>query len=216
MDSPEWTDAMPRSLSFKYRRSTFDCELNKIDRAKVYGTVTVKTVDHKGKKAELYSLARDGRTLIGLGGTGSGYVNKDGFWIESGERTPVDVEGDPMELIDSSFDTVITLKEVVDETVLLDHPIRLAYHLSTEKLPASFKKSLDAGAIYHFGFSYRGGPVADPAFFMSDTDGDLWLLIGNAAEVEYRSFQQVAICAAAATDEVEDDSEDDNFDFDML
>jgi len=58
--------------------------------------------------------------------------------------------------------------------------------------------------------------VADPAFVLSDTDGDIWLLIGNLAEVEFRTYKQAAVCAAAATDEVEDDSEDDNFDFDML
>jgi hypothetical protein len=207
---------MPRSLNFSFGKSTFECVLNKIDRSKIYGSTQIKTVDHEGNDTELLSLARDGRTLIGLGGTGSGYVNKDGFWVESGERVPVDVEGDPMELIDSSFDGVITLEDVVDETVLLDHPIRLAYHLTTEKLPDSVSESLEKGAIYQFGFSYRGGPVADPAFLMSDTDGDLWLLIGNTSDVEYRGFQQVAICAAAATDEVEDDSEDDNFDFDML
>ena len=51
---------------------------------------------------------------------------------------------------------------------------------------------------------------------MSDTDGDLWLLIGNASKIEFRSFKQLAICAAASSDEIEDDSEDDNFDFDML
>jgi len=207
---------MPRSLNFKYRTSKFSCELNKIDRKKIYGTVNVQTVDHEGSETELFSLARDGRTLIGLGGTGAGYVNKDGFWVESGERIPVDREGDPLELITSSFDELITLKDVVDENTLLDHPIRLAYHLTTEKLPKGLRKKLDDAAIYHFGFSYRGGPAADPAFFMSDTDGDIWLLIGNMAEVEFRDFKQVAICAAASTDEIEDDSEDDNFDFDML
>lgn len=207
---------MPRSLNFKYRTSKFSCELNKIDRKKIYGTVNIQTVDHEGSETELFSLARDGRTLIGLGGTGAGYINKDGFWVESGERIPVDREGDPLELITSSFDELITLKDVVDEDTLLDHPIRLAYHLTTEKLPKGLRKKLDDAAIYHFGFSYRGGPAADPAFFMSDTDGDIWLLIGNTAEVEFRSFKQVAICAAAATDEIEDDSEDDNFDFDML
>ena len=207
---------MPRSLNFKFGKTTFECMLNKIDRSKVYGSVQIKTFDHEGNDTELFSLARDGRTLIGLGGTGAGYVNKDGFWIETGERIPVDVEGDPMELIDSSFDSDIRLKDVVDETVLLDHPIRLAYHLTAEKLPDSFNESLKDGAIYQFGFSYRGGPVADPAFLMNDTDGDLWLLIGNASDIDFRGYQQVAICAAAVTDEVEDDSEDDNFDFDML
>jgi len=207
---------MPRSLSFQFRNAQFEAELIKIDRTKIYGSVDIVTSDHEGAEADLFSLARDGRTLIGLGGTGSGYVNKDGFWVETGERIPVDVEGDPVELIESSFNAPIALTETVDETALLDHPIRLAYHLGAEDCPDALTEALHGGAIYHFGFSYRGGPVADPAFLLTDTDGDLWLLIGNEAEVAFRTDKQVASCAASDGDEVEDDSEDDNFDFDML
>ncbi len=207
---------MPRSLTFQFQNAHFDCELIKIDRTKIYGSVDIVTKDHEGEKTDLFSLARDGRTLIGQGGTGSGYVNKDGFWVESNERIPVDVEGDPVELIESSFDAPIVLSEIVDEATLLDHPTRLAYHLGADDVPDGLRTALKGGAIYHFGFSYRGGPVADPAFLLADIDGDIWMLIGNAAEVDYRNFKQVAVCAAAATDEVEDDSEDDNFDFDML
>jgi hypothetical protein len=163
---------MPRSLTFQFRNAQFEAELIKIDRSKIYGTVEVVTNDHEGAETTLMSLARDGRTLIGYGGTGAGYINKD--------------------------------------------PIRLAYHLGAEGLPDSLAEKLTAGDIYRFDFSYRGGPVADPAFLMTDLDGDLWLLIGNTSEVAFRDFKQVALCAAAQTDEVEDDSEDDNFDFDML
>jgi len=90
-------------------------------------------------------------------------VNKDGFWVESEERIPVDIEGDPLELIESSFAAPILLNEVVDETALLDHPIRLAYSLATSEVPETLMQELTEGKIYNFGFSYRGGPVADPA-----------------------------------------------------
>ena len=207
---------MPRSLTFQFRNAQFEAELIKIDRSKIYGTVEVVTNDHEGAETTLMSLARDGRTLIGYGGTGAGYINKDGYWVETGERIPVDVDGDPMELIESSFSAPIPLEKTVSDEDLLDHPIRLAYHLGAEGLPDSLAEKLTAGDIYRFDFSYRGGPVADPAFLMTDLDGDLWLLIGNTSEVAFRDFKQVALCAAAQTDEVEDDSEDDNFDFDML
>lgn len=207
---------MPRSLTFQLGNSQFECPLIKIDRSKIYGSVQVVTKDHEDAEAELLSLARDGRTLIPLGGTGSGYVNKDGYWVETGERIPVDTDGDPMELIESSFAAPITLDKKVDEDVLLDHPVRLAYSLGAENLPEKLTKILADGVIYQFGFSYRGGPVQDPAFLLSDTDGDLWMLICNEAEVSFRTFKQAAICSASATDEVEDDSEDNNFDFDML
>lgn len=207
---------MPRLLTFQLGNNQFECPLIKIDRSKVYGSVHVITTDHEDAEAELLSLARDGRTLIPLGGTGSGYVNKDGFWVETGERIPVDVDGDPIDVVESSFSAPITLDSKVDEDVLLDHPVRLAYNLGLENVPVKLMSDLKSGTIYQFGFSYRGGPVEDPAFLLSDMDGDLWLLICNAAKVAYRSFKQAAVCSAAATDEVEDDSEDNNFDFDML
>lgn len=207
---------MPRSLTFLFGNSQFDCSLIKIDRSKIYGSVQVVTTDHEDAKAELLSLARDGRTLIPLGGTGSGYVNKDGFWVETGERIPVDAEGDPLEVVESSFAAPIKLETKVDEDVLLDHPVRLAYNLGREDVPPALLETLTSGVIYQFGFSYRGGPVEDPSFLLTDTDGDLWMLICNEAEVSFRSFKQAAVCVAAATDEVEDDSEDNNFDFDML
>ncbi len=207
---------MPRSLTFQLGNTQFECPLIKIDRSKVYGSVQVVTTDHEDAKAELLSLARDGRTLIPLGGTGSGYVNKDGFWVETGERIPVDVDGDPIEVVESSFSAPILLKTKVNEDDLLDHPVRLAYNLGAENAPEKLMADLESGTIYQFGFSYRGGPVEDPAFLLSDLDGDLWMLICNESEVTFRSFKQAAVCSAAATDEIEDDSEDDNFDFDML
>jgi hypothetical protein len=207
---------MPRSLTFQLGNEQFECPLIKIDRSKVYGSVQVVTTDHEDAKAELLSLARDGRTLIPLGGTGSGYVNKDGFWVETGERIPVDTEGDPVDVVESSFAAPILLDTVVDEDVLLDHPVRLAYNLGAENVPTKLVETLGKGAIYQFGFSYRGGPVEDPAFLLSDTDGDVWMMVCNDAEVSFRNFKQAAVCVAAATDEVEDDSEDNNFDFDML
>ena len=207
---------MPRSLMFQLGNDQFECPLIKIDRSKVYGSVEVVTKDHEDAKAELLSLARDGRTLIALGGTGSGYVNKDGFWVETGERIPVDVDGDPVDVVESSFAAPIVLDTKVDEEALLDHPVRLAYNLGQEDAPTKLMSELKSGNIYHFGFSYRGGPVEDPAFLLADMDGDLWMFICNEADVAYRSFKQAAVCSAASTDEVEDDSEDNNFDFDML
>jgi len=151
---------MPRSLTFQLGNSQFECPLIKIDRSKIYGSVQVVTKDHEDAEAELLSLARDGRTLIPLGGTGSGYVNETGFWVETGERIPTDVEGDPIELVESSFSAPIALKTEVSEDVLLDHPVRLAYNLGAEDAPEALISRLGKGVIFQFGFSYRGGPVA--------------------------------------------------------
>lgn len=206
---------MARSLTFQLGNRQFDLELLKIDRTKIYGSVEVITRDHEGEEAELLSLARDGRTMIPYGGTGSGYINADGFWVETGERIPVDADGEELDQVASSFDAPIKLKDKVSEEDLLDHPIRLAYLLKGE-VPSKIAKALKDGAIYHFGFSYRGGPVEDPAFLIADVDGDVWMLIGNEADVSFRNYKQAAVCASVAEVESDEDDEADEFDFDML
>ena len=69
---------MPRALKFKYGDSEFECELNKIDRRKLYGSVDVETRDIDGNRCGLATLANDGKTLIPYGGTALGYISSDG------------------------------------------------------------------------------------------------------------------------------------------
>ena len=66
---------MPRALKFKYGNSEFECELNKIDRRKLYGSVDVETRDIDGNRCGLATLANDGKTLIPYGGTALGYIS---------------------------------------------------------------------------------------------------------------------------------------------
>lgn len=206
---------MARSLTFAIGRSSFEAELIKVDRSKLYGRVETETFDANGKACDLATLARDGRTLIPYGGTAAGYLNKDGKWVETGERKPVDVEGNELIEVPSSFDAPIKLSQTATAEDLLDHPIRLAYLLGGAALPKSLKKKLDAGEIYRFNFSYRGGPIADPAFLLTDEDGDLWMLIGSHSDIDYVGFEQAAVCAAVVEKDSEEDSAEE-FDFDML
>ena len=205
---------MPRSLSFKLGKSSLEADIRKVDRSKLYGRVQTETYDAKGAQCELATLARDGHTLIPYGGTAAGYLNKDGLWVETGQRKPVDVEGNELAEVPSSFAAPIVLKTKASAEDLLDHPIRLAYLLVSEAFPAPVRKSLDGGDIYAFDFSYRGGAIADPAFLLADEDGDVWMLIGSHSDVEFVSFAQAAVCAPVAQKDSEDDA--DEFSFDML
>lgn len=207
---------MPRALTFQFGNAQFEAPLHKVDRSKLYGSVDVRTKDHEGETCKLATLARDGHTLIPLGGTASGYLNADGFWVETGERIPVDVDGDELHVVDSSFDAPIPLTDTATEEDLLDHPIRLAYHLAGTEPPENLRDALTKGAIYRFGFSYRGGPVEDPAFLIADQDGALWLLIGSEADVDFRTYQQAALCASVAHVDSDEDDDADVFDFDMM
>ena len=150
---------MPRYLKFQFGNSEFECGMNKIDRAKLYGSVDVETYDVDGNRCELATLANDGKTLIPHGGTAFAYVNDDGLWVERSELQPVSLAGDKLEVLPSSFDQTIALTDKATMEEFLNHSVRLCYHLdyNDDEIAAEFAESIKAGDIYRFGFLYRDG-----------------------------------------------------------
>lgn len=209
---------MARSLNFEFKGKTFGLELLKVDRSKLYGDVSIETFDDEGKPCELVTLARDGRTIIAMGGTASGYVTEDGEWVERDRLTAVDARGNKINTVPSSFDLKTELVQITSAESYLDHAIRLTYLLAPTEgsIDAEFEKALKAGSIFRIDFSYRGGAFADPAFILGGEDDSIWLMIGEPGEVDFVSFSQAAICAANAQLESDGDDKDDDFDFDML
>lgn len=207
---------MPRSLQFTFGEQKFDCEINKIDRSKLYGRVDIETLDLDGGRCSLATLANDGKTLIPYGGTAFGYVNPDGEWITRSELNPVDKDGNALTAVESSFDNPISLSEKASEEEFLDHSIRLCYALKPEpEFNGEILNSLDSGTIFKLGFSYRGGISADPAFLLKGSDETVWLLIGSPSTIEFVSLEQAAICAATQSEDSIDDEDDDNDDLDF-
>ncbi len=210
---------MPRSLQFQFGEQQFACEINKVDRSKLYGRVDIETLDLDGGRCSLATLANDGKTLIPFGGTAFGYVNPDGEWITRSELNPVDKDGNPLSAVESSFDNPITLSELASEEEFLDHSIRLCYALKAEPaFGGEFLSCLNNGQIFKLGFSYRGGVSADPAFLLKGDDETVWLLIGSPSTIEFVNLEQAAICAATQTEDSIDDEEEqsDELDFSML
>jgi len=213
---------MPRSLEFNFEGSQFACSIAKVDRRKLYGAVEVETLDADGDPCALASLARDGKTLIPFGGTAAGYVNPEGEWVFRKDLTPVDLDGEELDMVESSFDAPLTLGETATVEEFLDHSIRLIYRLeSTEDSPSmdtGFLQRLSAGDIFRTGFSYRGGVSADPAFIMQGDDEAVWLLIAAMNQIDFVSLEQAAVCASTAElDDAEDDEEElDELSFDVL
>lgn len=210
---------MPRSLQFNYNEQSFSCEINKVDRGKLYGRVDIETLDLDGGRCSLATLANDGKTLIPYGGTAFGYVNPDGEWITRSDLNPVDRDGNPLIPVESSFDNPITLSEVATEEQFLDHSIRLCYALKAEPaFSGELLECLNQGQIFKLDFSYRGGVSADPAFLLKGGDETVWLLIGSPSTIEFVSLEQAAVCAATQNDDSIDDEEDesDELDFSML
>ena len=190
---------MPRLLSFDYQGQPFRCALRKVDRSRLYGTRDVESLDAEGGRCELATLAADGQTLIPPGGTAIGYLDADGLWLGSDQLTAVDGEGQPLQRVPSSFDQPVVLADTVEVETFLEHSIRLTYALEPpegEDLAPGFLKALEAGSIFRFPFSYRGGFDTDPAFLLRGEDGTSWLLIGVPNAIQYVTLEQAAACGA--------------------
>lgn len=212
---------MARSLEFDFEGRKFACSITKVDRKKLYGAVDIETIDVDGGRCELASLARDGKTLIPFGGTAAGYVNPDGEWVFRKDLTPVNLDGDVLETVESSFDSPSGLVNTVSIEEFLNHSVRLVYRLDAAEeggaIDPAFVKRLASGEIYRTEFSYRGGVQADPAFIMAGQDGVIWLLITAENRIDFVNLEQAAVCASTVElDDAEEEEELDELSFDVL
>lgn len=209
---------MARSLSFSVGENQFSAEIIKVDRSHLYGTVSIETTDMDGEKCAVATLAADGKTLIPRGGTALGYVNQDGEWVNRDQLEPVDLDGKPIETVSSSFDKPIELSNQCDIEVFLDHSVRLVYRLDPEDgIPDALMAELKDGAVYQFGFSYRGGVGYDPAFVLADEEDNVWMMVASENRIESVGLAQAAVCYGEDLDSDTDDQDvSDSIDFGML
>jgi hypothetical protein len=126
----------------------------------------VKVLDEAGDECEIGTLAADGQTLIGKGGTGIGYVTVDGNWCERADLRPVGVDGDTLDPLTSSFKAAIDLVEKITVEEFLDFDVRSVYSLP-DLCDGTLAAEIRGGPIFRFPFSYRGGIEPEPAFLMA-------------------------------------------------
>lgn len=205
--------AKPLVFEFEGTQAVFD--MIKVDRSKLYGFKETEVLDDHGAACELATLAEDGRTVIGKGGTGIGYLSADGCWADKSELKPVDIEGEEILPVSSSFGTSIELTERVTLDQFLNHNIRLCYLMQAEAVHDSLMKALTEGAIYSFPYSYRGGLEADAGFLLMNAENQVFFLVGDATVVEMVGLQQSA--SVTPDDETDsDESEGGLMDFGMI
>lgn len=204
---------MPRTLTFSHNGNAIDFGMQKVDRSKLYGFKELLVLDEDGEACELNTLAEDGKTLIGKGGTGIGYLDADGNWVEKSDLTAVDLEGNPIEPVPSSFSAPIELGEKVEAEDFLNHNIRLIYRLETEAMDDKLQGELEAGTIFKFPYSFRGGLEADAGFLMHNDQNEIFFLVGDRSCVDYVGLQESAPVSSASSP---DDAGDDLMDFGMI
>ncbi len=182
---------MAKPLVFRLGASEFALEMNKVDRAKLYGYKDVEILDDSGQRCEMATLAEDGHTIIARGGTGMGYLSADGNWCDKSQLKPVDLSGQAITPVTSSFQAPIDLAEPTTMEDYLEHTIRSVYVMEGSVAPELIEK-LKSGAIYKFAYSYRGGIEADVAFLLTNDADELFMAVGSSTELEYVGLQNVA------------------------
>lgn len=204
---------MAKAIAFRWNDEDFTSEINKIDRAKLYGYRENEVVDEDGDLCDIATLAADGQTLIGKGGTRIGYVTVDGNWCDRNGLQPVGVDGVPLTPVKSSFSEPIELGDSISVGEFLNYDVRSVYHLPEFDGESLLAKKLIEGEIFRFSFSYRGGIEPEPAFLMANADGDIFLLIARATQFDYLALQQTA---AIVEDDDSAGDDVDAMDFDMI
>ena len=149
--------------------------------------------------------------LIPKGGTGLGVVDNKGNWVDKSQMMYVNEEGNPADLVPSSFDEEIELNSSVSIEFLLEHNITSIYSLQGEENHPDFVEAVAKhNQIFSFIFNYRADYEGDPAFLI-ENEGELFVLVGKKIECEY-----IGLEGAGTIDEVNEDEMEDELDFSMM
>lgn len=202
---------MAKNLVLSLDGNEFEVILTKIDREDLYGRVEIEAFDEKGKPATLKVLAADGKTLIEKGGTALETLNAKGDSIDRTELTAVDIEGELIEKVESSFGVVNDLKKT-DTDSYLGLVVKSVYALDAPDGSdiELLKDHLSAKQMFSFPFSYRGGLSYDTAFVVGSDGGDAFMVVGRDGDLQYITLNQVG--ALSSEDEEEISADDISFD----
>ena len=167
--------------------------MEKVDRSKLYGFKELLVHDDNEAACELATLAEDGKTLIGKGGTGIGQLTADGKWTDKSKLKPVDLEGKEIKPVLSSFAAPIELNQETTINDYLNHNIRLIYRLKIDADATETEEELIGqlkdNAILKFPYSYRGGLEADVGFLLMNEANEIFFLVGDLATVDFVGLQ---------------------------
>jgi hypothetical protein len=194
-----------RALALNLDGQEFSVLLAKVDRSGLYGEVTIEAFNEKGDPAEIKVLASDGSTLIDKGGTALEMLNKAGDSLERGEIETVDLEGNPIEPVESSFRHVNDLSEAkLDDYLSLI--VKNVYWLQPgeDSDMSVLHEHLGDGRIYSFPFAYRDGIETDEAYLVGSTK-EAFMIVGDQATLRYMKFDQPVFLDDTEEEEVSAD-----------
>lgn len=202
---------MAKPLVFELGGKQIAVSLTKVDRSSLYGYVETEALDDRGRPCTLATLADDGQTLIGPGGTALASLTAEGNWVDRRKLAPVDAEGRRLTPVPSSFAAPLPLEKTASIDEYLSHNVRAVYQLSGDEI-APLLTELKKGTIYTFPYSFRGGIEPDVGFLLMAADGNAFLAVASPTKIEFVGLQQ----AALATEEEPAEEEEEELDFGMI
>jgi hypothetical protein len=199
---------MAKNLTFSVNGKTYCAEPVKLDRKKLYGWQEKAAFDDEGKACIQAYTDESGALLIPKGGVGLGILSPEGEWVDRSSLKAVKPDGNPAELILSSYSAPITLHNTVTGEEFLNYTITGMYQLNTGK---EFSAVLGE-KIFVFHYLYRDGYESTPAFILQ-SGGTVFMLLGYNT-----CFEMLTLYQSAEIDDEEDDldEDDDEIDFSMI
>ncbi len=199
---------MARKLNISLRGTTFEVEPVKLERKKLYGWVETRVITPEGGICTSASLNDDGVTVATGGSVKMGIITEDGKWAERDEFTTVDIDGNPVTGIPSSFDIGIHIHQPASEEDILATEITSVYQLNAE----GDNELITAlgNEIYTFPWSYRGG-LPSTAFIVA-IGPQVFILAGTPFPIEYVDLAENSVFE----DDSEEEFESDDLDFSMF
>lgn len=207
---------MARPLVLNLDGEEFAVSIRKIDREQIYGSIEIEAFDEKGNPAQLLVLASDGKTLLDVGGTALATLDEKGNSVERNTLKAVNLEGQELETVESSFNKPNKLKKAAVEDYM-SQVVKSVYVIDAfqdGEEPGDISYLLDhlaAGQIYRFSFSYRGGTEYDNAFVIGN-GGDAFMITGKEARFQFAKLNQAARLDAFEEEEISGD----DIDFDLM
>ncbi len=189
------------------RPSTF--AFKKVDRRKLYGVRQRVPLDTEGAACGKGELLADGSLLLRAGMTAQAYFDDEGTWYARRDLASVWPDGTVAEKHPSTLGEKQPLSKVGAEA-LLDARIHSVYALEPTDLDEPLRAALEAGELFQFPFSYRGGARRDVSFLVHNEHG-FFGLVGQPTNPAWCDLEAVAV-----DDFGDDGGFDDDLDFEMF
>jgi len=199
---------MSRQIKFNLEGVLLEAPINKIDRAKLYGTSTREVFDENGEKCTLSDLYL-GSVILPKGSISQILIDRKGNYVSRADLIGFNKSDQKVEKVASIYSQENNCKKTsIDE--FLSANIKSVYQLIIENDNLEkWRKCFSNNEIYHFIFNYREDFEGDDAYILSNGK-DFFVIVGKQNKYEFLELDTISI------DLEEEIAEEDDLDFSMF